>query len=445
MLKINDIYKKLELSLPQSIINGESRVIVGFSGGPDSRLLLDFLNSSIRNPKDNIIVAHINYLLRSEESYSDENLVSEVCKNENLILEKFNNPINPRSKGVQEKAREIRLSIFGELSKKYKTPYIFLGHNFNDHTETIFFNIIRGTGFKGLQGIKSQKRIVVDKHPMYLMRPLIELSKNKIKIICDKKNLKYNIDSSNNKNKYSRNKLRNKIIPEIEKINPNFLKSINSLSEIMNDKNNKKKIKFSNLKNLSLEDGIKILSNKYLEYMPNTFLGKIHYEMFEKILLEKSYSENLPKKIRLLRKGENIFFEDYSKKNKIKKINKKINIPGITNIPDTGKIFTKLINNPFDLDNSDNNKIYINKKFLFEDLRITSRYEGDRINSMPNIYTRVKKVLSNEKKIENKQKILVLRSKEEVLWLVGIKQSISSYVKKNDSKVLEVSFLENPI
>ena len=50
-----------------------------------------------------------------------------------------------------------------------------------------------------------------------------------------------------------------------------------------------------------------------------------------------------------------------------------------------------------------------------------------------------------KKKIENKQKILVLRSKEEVLWLVGIKQSISSYVKKNDSKVLEVSFLENPI
>mgnify|MGYP001463407771 CR=1 FL=1 len=146
-----------------------------------------------------------------------------------------------------------------------------------------------------------------------------------------------------------------------------------------------------------------------------------------------------------LKKDNEFVKNKISKKNKIKKINKKINIPGTTNIPDTGKIFTKLINNPFDLDNSDNNKIYINKKFLFEDLRITSRYEGDRINSMPNIYTRVKKVLSNEKKIENKQKILVLRSKEEVLWLVGIKQSISSYVKKNDSKVLEVSFLENPI
>ena len=60
--------------------------------------------------------------------------------------------------------------------------------------------------------------------------------------MCDENNLKYNIDSSNKKNKYSRNKIRNKIIPEIEKINPNFLKSINSLSEIINDNNNKKKL-----------------------------------------------------------------------------------------------------------------------------------------------------------------------------------------------------------
>ena len=94
MLKINETYKKLALSLPKSIINGESRLIVGFSGGPDSRFLVDFLRSVINNPKENLIVAHINYGLRSEESYSDEILVSKICKEEKLLLEKFNNPIN---------------------------------------------------------------------------------------------------------------------------------------------------------------------------------------------------------------------------------------------------------------------------------------------------------------------------------------------------------------
>ena len=445
MLKINETYKKLALSLPKSIINGESRLIVGFSGGPDSRFLVDFLRSVINNPKENLIVAHINYGLRSEESYSDEILVSKICKEEKLLLEKFNNPINPRSNGIQEKARKIRLNIFCELSKKYKTPYIFLGHNFNDHAETILFNIIRGTGYKGLEGIKSYKKIIIKEHTLFLMRPLIELTKNTIKKLCDENNLKYNIDSSNKKNKYSRNKIRNKIIPEIEKINPNFLKSINSLSEIINDKNNKKKIKFGNLKDLNIIEGIEILSKKFLQIMPHTFLSKTHYEMFEKILLEKSYSENLPKNIRLFRKGENLIFEDSSKKNKTKKINKKINIPGTTIINNRGKIFTKLINIPTDLDNSDKNKIYINKKFISEDIRITSRNEGDKINSLPNIYTRVKKVLSNHKEVDNKQNILVLRSNSEILWLIGIKQSISSYVEKKDSEVLEIRFLENPI
>ena len=82
MLKINETYKKLAVSIPKTIINGESRVIVGFSGGPDSRFLLDFLKSVISNPKENLIVAHINYGLRSEESYSDEKLVSKICKDE---------------------------------------------------------------------------------------------------------------------------------------------------------------------------------------------------------------------------------------------------------------------------------------------------------------------------------------------------------------------------
>ena len=228
MLKINETYKKLALSLPKSIINGESRLIVGFSGGPDSRFLVDFLRSVINNPKENLIVAHINYGLRSEESYSDEILVSKICKEEKLLLEKFNNPINPRSNGIQEKARKIRLNIFCELSKKYKTPYIFLGHNFNDHAETILFNIIRGTGYKGLEGIKSYKNYY--KRTYFVLNETSNrINENTIKKLCDENNLKYNIDSSNKKNKYSRNKIRNKIIPEIEKINPNFFK-INKFS-----------------------------------------------------------------------------------------------------------------------------------------------------------------------------------------------------------------------
>ena len=158
MLKINDIYKNLRTNIPKNILSGNSKIIVGFSGGPDSRLLIDFLCRSIQNPEKNIIATHVNYKLREKDSQKDEDLVTDICKKENIKLEKFIHPLKNETKGIQEKARIIRLNIFNELSIKYKTNKIFLGHNYNDHIETIFLNIIRGTGLKGLEGIKSNKK-----------------------------------------------------------------------------------------------------------------------------------------------------------------------------------------------------------------------------------------------------------------------------------------------
>ena len=64
---------------------------------------------------------------------------------------------------------------------------------------------------------------------------------------------------------------------------------------------------------------------------------------------------------------------------------------------------------------------------------------------MPNIYTRVKKVLSNTKNVKDKQNVIILESDKEILWVIGVKQSISSYVGRNNKKVLEIRLLENPI
>ena len=91
------------------------------------------------------------------------------------------------------------------------------------------------------------------------------------------------------------------------------------------------------------------------------------------------------------------------------------------------------------------NKRIKNAKYYDENLFIRIRNNGDRINSIRNIYTRVKKVLSNSKNIKNKKDVLILESNNEILWIVGIKQSISSYAERNDDKVLEIKFLENPV
>ena len=446
MLPINEIYKNLKFDLPDDILRGESKIIVGFSGGPDSRLLLDFLLTAIKNPRENIIVAHVNYKLREDESEKDENLVTKICEQENLILEKSDNKIDKNSKGIQEKARNIRLHFFKDLSIKYGTNNVFLGHNYNDHVETIMLNIIRGSGLNGLEGIKNKNQIILENKSLVIFRPLITIKKKLIEDLCIKENLKFTVDSSNKKNDYSRNKLRNEIIPEIEKINPKFLDSVNSLSNLIKKSKSKKKIKFGKYKGIKLNQGIKILSDKYAKFRTNSFLNRTHYQMFENILTGNSLSENLPENIKLFRNNyDDFIFEDLSEK-KIKfKLNKNIRIPGKTILKNSTQIETKIIKRPKNIKSNNNNLIYINEKYYDKNLCIRVRNDGDRINSISNIYTRVKKVLSNSKNIKDKKNAFILESDNEILWIVGVKQSISSYVEKNNEKVIEIKFLENPI
>lgn len=445
MLKINDVYKNLISEIPQKILEGKTKVILGFSGGPDSRLLLDFLTKSIKDPNKNIIAVHINYKLRGRESDNDEKLVTKICKDESIKLEKFICPIDSKLNSIQEKARDIRIKIFKDLSLKYKTKNIFLGHNFNDHIETILLNIIRGSGMKGLEGINKHKSINFEKTSLSIYRPLIGLKKIFILALCERQKLEFVIDSSNKKNCYSRNTLRNKIIPEIEQINPKFLESVNSLSKVIKKRNNKKKIRFGKYKNLAINRGLEILNEEYKNYRPDNFLGSNHYQMFENILLEKSFSENLPGKMRIFRKDDDLLFEDLLENKKKFYLNKKVLIPGKTMLIEDLQITTRLIKKPKNVKQKNKNLIYINENYYNEKLIIRMRKEGDKIHSMPNTYTRVKKILSNNKNIQDKKNIFILESKKEILWVLGIKQSISSYVEKNNQKALEIKFLKNPI
>ena len=167
--------------------------------------------------------------------------------------------------------------------------------------------------------------------------------------------------------------------------------------------------------------------------------------MFENMLLGKSFSENLPENIKLFRKGDDLIFEDLSENKKQIKLNKKILIPGKTILIEDLQIITRLVNIPKNIIQKNKNLIYINEKYYDQNLFIRIRNQGDKINSIPNTYTRVKKILSNNKNLEDKKNVFILESKGEILWIVGIKQSISSYVKKNNEKALEIKFLKNPV
>lgn len=231
--------KILETINKYKLIESGDGIVVGVSGGPDSMCLLNSLIEINKNSKIDlnfkIYVAHINHMIRKEAD-SETEYVKEFCKKNNIqcyikkidVLE-----IAKKEKiGTEEAGRNIRYSFFDEILKKTNSNKIAIAHNMNDKVETVLMNIIRGSGPSGLKGIEAKRD---DKY----IRPLIEISRDKIEQYCEKNKIAPKIDKSNYDNIYTRNKIRNLLIPYLKKeFNPNIIQAINKLSEISIDEQN---------------------------------------------------------------------------------------------------------------------------------------------------------------------------------------------------------------
>jgi tRNA(Ile)-lysidine synthase len=190
------------------------RVLVALSGGADSVALLSLL---IQLGVD-VVVVHCNFNLRGEESDEDEVFVKELCENLNVRIycKSFETTSYANEEGIsiEMAARELRYGWFYELLEQEQLDYIATGHHQDDKVETFFLNLVRGTGIKGLSGMK----------PVYgkVIRPLLGFTRSEIVAYCQQRGLSFRTDSSNLESVYLRNKIRNEILPLFNEINPSF-------------------------------------------------------------------------------------------------------------------------------------------------------------------------------------------------------------------------------
>lgn len=215
------------------IENGDG-IVIGVSGGPDSICLLNVLNELKQELNFRIYVAHINHMIRKEAD-SETEYVKEFCKK--LGIECYIKRIdvvkiaNNLKRGTEETGRQIRYEFFEEILKKTNSNKIATAHNNNDKVETIIMNILRGSGTSGLKGIEAIRE-------NKFIRPLINITRDEIEKYCLDNNLNPKIDKSNNENIYTRNKIRNIVIPYIkQEFNPNIIKTINRLSDVVTEEN----------------------------------------------------------------------------------------------------------------------------------------------------------------------------------------------------------------
>ena len=204
----------------------QSKFLIALSGGVDSMVLADLF---IKNNLD-FSVAHCNFKLRSKESDGDEDFVLNWCtKNEiQSYISRFNTTYYCKKNkiGIQEGARNLRYEWFYKLKDLYNFDYIVTAHHLDDQIETYLINSMRGSGLNGLVGIPEKTK--------NLFRPLLEILKDQILEYAKSNNIDFREDSSNLKNDYYRNMIRNSIIPEFKKFDDNvmlkFQTTINNLN-----------------------------------------------------------------------------------------------------------------------------------------------------------------------------------------------------------------------
>ena len=228
--------KILETIKKYNLITSGDTILVAVSGGPDSMCLLDNLLKlkDVLEVKE-IVVAHLNHMIRQEakeeteyvEEYCNKNNIRCFVKYEDIIKEAKEQKI-----GTEEAGRKARYDFFEQIASKTNADKIAIAHNKNDNVETVFMHMLRGSGISGLTGIKPYRE------GKYI-RPLIKCSRDEIEEYCTKEKLNPKYDKTNNDNTYTRNRIRNELIPYIKKeFNPNIIETIDRLSELILDEEN---------------------------------------------------------------------------------------------------------------------------------------------------------------------------------------------------------------
>ena len=245
-----------------NLINKNDKIICGVSGGPDSICMLNILNDLKKDLKFEIIVCHVNHLIR-EEAILDEEYVVNYCKNNGIkcYVKRIDvkNYANNNKQGTEEAGRNVRYQFFEEIFQKENANKIAIAHNRNDKIETIIMNMLRGTGVSGIKGIEPIRE---NKY----IRPLIETERIDIERYCNDNNLEPRIDKTNFINDCTRNKIRNIVIPYIKKeFNPNIVNTIDRLSCVIEEENRFLEKKVANLFNeikIKESDGFIVLNLK---------------------------------------------------------------------------------------------------------------------------------------------------------------------------------------
>ncbi|MCI5840200.1 MAG: tRNA lysidine(34) synthetase TilS [Peptoniphilaceae bacterium] len=449
--------KVFETIKKYNLISQNDNIIIGASGGADSQFLTFILLELKKDIDFNIILAHLNHLHR-EDSYIDENLVIETAKKNNLdfyVERKNMDDFSDENKLSKEEAgRILRYNFFDKVTKKYSNAKIALAHNLDDQAETVLMRIIRGSGIDGLKAMDYKRDNII--------RPILDVSKKEVYQYCKENDIQFHEDYTNKETNYTRNKIRLKVIPMLEEINPNVKKSLVNLSNLakndsdilreIDEKLFKKICKMENEKVIfdrkSLENLSIPLFNRVLRYSISIVKGDLQNISISIIndfrkLLKLSSGKKIERKNLIFKKN----YENYelSRKTNEKKDTYKFLKLDSEILFNDFLLESKQISYKEYLNHSKKNSYFFDLDKIHFPLVVRVRQNGDKIIPFGmNSHKKIKNIFIDMKIEKEKRDILpLILMGEEILCIVSTKRSNLYKLRKNTEKILMISWRKN--
>lgn len=456
-----DLLEKVEnYCVANKLIEKGDRIVVGVSGGPDSLCLLNLLNLLKDKYELDLVVVHINHSLRDEADF-EENYVRETAENFNLKF--FSKKVDilrlskEEKRSTEEVARNVRYDFFREVLKKTGANKIAVAHNKNDNAETVLMNIIRGAGNEGVIGIGNRKNEII--------RPLIAISRDEIEKYCEEKSLIAMIDKTNFETVYTRNKVRNLIIPMLKEINPDVIESLNRASEIARDEEEfieeyvgniysditgyeDKELYILKDEFARLKVGLKRRILRMAIYEFRSSLKDVGFKTINNAIDEilRSQNGNLIKIV----PGVKIFVQY----NKLKFISEKVeiedyvyelNVPGRVYLKEINKWITVEVKNAEDVGISEKNPNihFFDIAKTGKKLYVRNRKNGDYFYPTGMEGKKKLKDFFSDLKLERRDEIPIITNGEEIVWVVGFRSSKKFLKDKSTKEVIIINYGEN--
>lgn len=439
------------------MLKSEDRVIVGISGGADSICLVLVLLELQKTIGFEMVAVHVNHGMRGEESDADEQYVKQFCAEHGILCECYFAEVElfakNRKQSTEEAGREVRREFFSQALCTHRGTKIALAHHKDDSAETFLFHLARGTGLKGLGGIAPVNGNVI--------RPLLCVRRSEIEAYLGKCQVSYCIDRTNESDAYTRNRIRNHVIPYLEKeINSKavehmnetmeYIRQIQEFLELQTQVAWEKCVCKEGENYVVLEEPYRQLAEAIRPLLLKKVLTEVsgHAKDLESVhvmkvqeLFERQSGRrlDLPYHVEAKRTYQGIVLG--WKQSKVSTVPVE-QIYDMSKLEETFHVGNQVIRCKISKQKTSekNNTIQLDCDIIKDNISFRTRREGDYITIHPDGRTqKLKSYFINEKiPQEERNNILLVADGNHILWVVGYRKSCAYQVTEGTKRVLEI-------